>query len=564
MLTELTIRNFAIIDELRIHFAEGLNIITGETGAGKSIIIGAVNLLLGDRASGDMIRTSEDTATVEAFFDLNRQEPVIERLEEWGLGNGQDLVIKRVISRSGKNRVYINGSAATLAMLSDLGESLLNICGQHEHQILLKEEHHIDMLDAYAGLWPLRRDYEDTYREVQAAQARVSQLESLNRNRLDREEFIRYQLREMTEVDPKAGEDENLMDERKILSSVQQLSDYAVKAYTMLYDGDGAVLEKMQTVMDAVREIRRIDQRLNLPEEDLTAQYYQLEEMAFLLRDYAKGLTFDPGRLESIDDRLERLGRLKRKHGGALEDVLTKKEEMETELRQIQSVDEELNAERQVLAEALHVLTDKGDELSRRRRASATELQRGMEAQIQALRMPGARFEVIFGDDLPAKEGNRYGASGKDDIRFYLSTNPGEALKPLSRVASGGELSRIVLAMKKVLAGTGFAGTIVFDEVDSGIGGATAEIVGKKIREVAGHHQVLCITHLPQIACFANRHYRVSKQVSAGKTTTAVELLSERERQEEMARMLGGVDVTETTRRHAQEMLKVASQDPLS
>ena len=508
-----------------------------------------------------MIRTSEDTATVEASFDLQGQEAVIERLEMWGVCNGQDLVVKRMISRSGKNRVYINGSAATLTMLSNLGESLLNICGQHEHQVLLKEEYHIDMLDAYGGLWPERRDYESSYREVQALQARIRGIEALNRNKLDREEFMKYQLHEIAEVDPRPGEDDLLADERRILSNAQRLSDFAAKAYGMLYDGDGAILEKMQSVTDAIREIRKIDQRLSLSDEDLAAQYYQLEETAFALRDYAKGLSFDPGRIEIIDDRLERLSRLKRKHGGSLEGVLQKKAEMEAELKQILSADEELKEAQEALSAALQIVAEKGDALSGHRKASALKLQRAIEDQIQTLRMPGARFEVVFGEVASGDAaGGRYGETGKDDIRFYLSTNPGEALKPLNRVASGGELSRIVLAMKKVLVGTGFTGTIVFDEVDSGIGGATAEIVGKKIREVAGPHQVLCITHLPQIACFADRHYRVSKHVHAGTTRTDVVALSEQERLEEMARMLGGVDVTETTRRHAREMLKAASQ----
>ncbi len=562
MLTELTIRNFAIIDELRVAFAEGLNILTGETGAGKSIIIGAVNLLLGDRASGDMIRTSEDSATVEAFFDLDGQGAIVGMLKEWGVHNGDELIVKRIISRSGKNRVYINGNAATLAMLSCLGESLMNICGQHEHQVLLKEENHVEILDEFGELIPLRREYVVVYQDVQAFKEKIRELENLNRRKLDREEFIKFQLGEIDDVNPQSGEDDRLAEERKILSNVQKLADLAGFAHEALYGGEGAILEKIRAVMDAVRDIRRIDARLAVSEEEFAANYYQIEETAFILRDYAKGLSFDPGRLEDIDERLERLGRLKRKHGGNLEAVLSKKAEMECELKQILSVDEELERVSDKLSSSRGKMEAKAALLSKARKASALKLQKAVEKEIHTLRMEGARFEVVFQDGPPEGQEERYTGSGMDNIAFYLSTNPGEALKPLNRVASGGELSRVVLAIKKVLSGTGFAGTIVFDEVDSGIGGATAEIVGEKIREVAGHHQVLCITHLPQIACFADRHYRVAKRVEGEKTLTSVEVLSDSERLEEMARMLGGVDVTETTRKHAREMLAGACRRP--
>jgi len=555
MLTELTIRNFAIIDELKVAFSGGLNILTGETGAGKSIIIGAVSVLLGDRASGDMIRTSEDSALVEALFQVKGKDAVVSMLEDWGFNDGDDLVVKRIISRSGKNRVYINGHAATLAMLSSLGESLMNICGQHEHQVLLKEENHVEILDEFGDLLPLRREYADAYREVQALKERLRDLENVNRRKIDREDYLNFQLGEITEVNPLPNEDNRLTEERKVLSNIQRLSDLAVTVHDLLYGGAGALVEKLRLAMDAIRDIRRIDPRLAVSEEEFAAHYYQIEEAAFTIRDYAKGLSFDQGRLETIDDRLERLGRLKRKYGGSLETVLSKKADMERELKQILSIDEELGIITGTLKAALGKLTLKAGELSSARKAAALKLQRAIEAEIHTLRMAGARFEVAFRNNSPDLEGDRFQPSGSDDIAFYLSTNPGEALKPLNRVASGGELSRVVLAMKKVLAGTGFAGTIVFDEVDSGIGGATAEIVGEKIREVAFHHQVLCITHLPQIACFADRHYRVAKRVKGEKTVTSVDVLSDDERLEEMARMLGGVDVTETTRKHAREML---------
>ena len=562
MLKELAIRNFAIIDELRIAFAEGLNILTGETGTGKSIIIGAVNLLLGDRASADMIRTSEDTAQVEALFHVQDHGAVAVTLEGWGIDAGDELVVKRVISRSGKNRIYINGQTATLAMLAGLSEHLMNICGQHEHQILLREENHLDILDEFAGLLPARRDYVLAYTQVQSQREQLRSLEAMNRQKEDRQEFLRFQIDEIVQTDPKSGEDESLAEERRILVNARKLADLATLAYELFYSGDGALLEKLGKARDAVRDIRRIDAGFSVSEEDLSSYYYQIEEAAFTLRDYAKGLPFDSARIDAVDDRLERIARLKRKHGGDLEGVLARREAMEAELQQMLSVEEAIGKSKVALKEAEAQMEGKALALSKARRTAALELSKVIETEIRTLRMSGARFELVFRDSGAGADAERFGPTGMDSMSFYLSTNPGEDLKPLSRVASGGELSRVVLAMKKVLASAGFDGTIVFDEVDSGIGGATAEIVGQKIREVSRHRQVLCITHLPQIACFGDRHYGVRKNTDGEKTKTAVVLLSEAERLEEMARMLGGVDVTEATRSHAREMLAAGQRGP--
>ena len=445
-------------------------------------------------------------------------------------------------------------------MLSALGELLMNICGQHEHQVLLKEENHVDILDAFGGLLPIRQKYAGAYQDVQALKEEKSQLESMQRRKEERQEFIQFQLDEIGGIDPQSGEDDRLADERKILSNIQKLSDLAVTAHDSLYSGEGAVLEKLHRVLDAIGDIRLIDPRLAVSEDEFASLYYQIEEAAFALRDYVKGLSFDPARLEAIDERLERLGRLKRKHGGNLEAVLAKKTELEKELRQIRSADEALATVSEALKISMERLAQIGDDLTQARKKAAMDLQRAIEAEIHTLQMTGARFEAVFKEQASQGDDGRFRPNGMDDMVFYLSTNPGEMPKPLQRIASGGELSRVVLAMKKILAGAGFSGTIVFDEVDSGIGGATAEIVGEKIREVAGRHQVLCITHLPQIACFGDSHYRVSKRVSDGKTVTAVDALSADERLEEMARMLGGLNVTETTRRHAGEMLAAAGR----
>ena len=557
MLTELNIRNFAIIDALHIAFSEGFNVISGETGAGKSIIIGAVSLLLGDRASADMIRTDEDAAVVEALFDLRENPALRTKLGELGLDARDELTIRRVISRSGKNRIHINGSPATLGILSAVGESLLNICGQHEHQALLNADHHIDILDEFAYLLPLRADYADAFRRVQALQERRRTLAGLREKRAEREDYLRFQLREIADVGPSAGEDAALSDEKKRLNNVQKLMDNAAHAHDRLYGKSGCILEELKRTLTEIREIREIDSQLKLQEQDLDALYFQLEDAAFTLRDYTRRLSSDPGRLAAVDDRIEVLGRLKRKHGGTIEAVLTRQAAMETELTEIGGADEEMERVSADLDVQTDVMSNKALTLSQKRREKAVLLEKAIEEEIRALNMAAARFQVRF-REMNGAQGtgaDRFTERGRDDVEFYLSTNVGEALKPLNRIASGGELSRIILAMKKVLARSGSVSTIIFDEVDSGIGGATAEIVGEKLKEVALHHQVLCITHLPQIACFGDRHYRVVKRVSHGKANTCMEILSDQERLDEITRMLGGVELTRKTRDHAREML---------
>ncbi|MBA4397064.1 MAG: DNA repair protein RecN [Syntrophus sp. (in: bacteria)] len=557
MLIELNIRNFAIIDALNIAFAEGFNVISGETGAGKSIIIGAVSLLLGDRASADMIRTDEDAAVVEALFDLRRNPALRMKLGELGLDARDELTIRRVISRSGKNRIHINGSPATLNTLSAVGESLMNICGQHEHQALLNADYHIDILDEFGDLLPLRADYADVFGRVQALHERRRALAGLREKRAEREDYLRFQLREIADVKPVSGEDAELSDEKKRLNNVQKLLDHAACAHERLYGKSGCILEELKRTIAEITEIRKIDSRCNLPEQSLEALYFQLEDTALTLRDYARRLSYDPDRLALIDDRLEALGRLKRKHGGTIEAIMARRAAMETELAEIGAADEEMEKVSADMDVRTGILKEKALGLSQKRREKALLLEKAIEQEIRSLHMAAARFEIRFlgmngaQDDAPAHFTER----GLDDVEFFLSTNMGEALKPLNRIASGGELSRIILAMKKILARSGAVSTIVFDEVDSGIGGATAEIVGKKLKDVALHHQVLCITHLPQIACFGQRHYRVVKRVSDGKARTCMEILSQEERLDEITRMLGGVELTRATRDHAMEML---------
>jgi DNA repair protein RecN (Recombination protein N) len=561
MLTELKIKNFAIIDELKVSFDDGLSIISGETGAGKSIIIGAVSLLLGEKASADMIRSSEDTAVVEALFDIGRMETLKERLKQMGFYQGDELVIRRVVSRSGKNKAYLNGSLVPLGLLSSVSESLLNICSQHEHQVILNVENHLDILDELGGLLALRSEYSVLYEQYQSLNARLRELESVRRKRGEREDLLGFQLREIDAAGLKTGEDAALLEEKRVLENAQKLMDYAGKVYDTLYGRQGSVLEEFRGAIANIREIKRIDARLHVVEDDLEALFYQIEDVALTIRDYAKNLSFDAARLEEIEERLTAIGRLKRKYGSTLEQVFQKRTEMEEELRAISSVAEEMEQVSETMAILRGQLMMAAGNLSQERRSVAIRLKEAMEDEIHTLGMAGAKFDTVFKE--PSSDGAEplFNSKGIDDVEFYLAANVGETLKPLNRIASGGELSRIILAMKKVLALTGSVGTIIFDEVDSGIGGATAEIIGEKLRDVSGYHQVLCITHLPQIASFGDRHYRVTKTVSGGRANTWVEVLSPEERLEEIARMLGGVELTEKTREHAREMLLAVRRD---
>ncbi|MBN2516748.1 MAG: DNA repair protein RecN [Deltaproteobacteria bacterium] len=559
MLKELSIQNLAIIDNVRVSFVEGLNVISGETGAGKSIIIGAVGLLLGERASIDVIRSSEDSAVIEALFDIRGKNHVKEKLNNMGYGSDDELVIKRVVSRTGKNRIYINGNLTTLSMLSSLSEVLVNICSQHEHQTILNADNHIDIIDEFGGLMPRRSEYSDLFNDYQSLREKLSQLESTNRKKQEREEFLKFQLKEIEDGDIKQGEDVSLQEERKIYSNAKKLGDCAGESHEILYAGEGTILEKLSLVGQRIQEINEIDTRFSVSKKELDSIYFSLEDVSFRLRDYMGGIVFDPARLDKIDERLEYLRRMKRKYGGTLDDVFRKKNEIREELNNISSAEEEIERISVEIIRKKRLALEKARALSQQRQVVAQRLAEDIEHEIHTLRMENTTFDFRFAKQPHDDETEPImHAKGIDAVEFYLSTNVGEELKPLNRIASGGELSRIILAMKKVLARTGSVSTIIFDEVDTGIGGATAEIVGKKLRDVSEHHQVICITHLPQIVCFGKNHFLVSKHVSGNRTKTEMRVLPESERLEEIARMLGGVKVTQKTREHAHEMLKAA------
>ena len=555
MLNELSIKNFAIIDELQVSFGEGLNVISGETGAGKSIIISAVSLLLGDRATTEMIRTQADTATVEAFFDIASNKPLQEKVAEMGFAAGDELVIRRVISHTGKNKVFINGQMATLANLAALSELLINICGQHEHQVILNAENHINILDEFGGCLSARAAYAEIYYQYQQVRTQIEKLKNLRSSREEKTDLFKFQLKEIQDINPQPAEDTALADEKKVLVNYQKISGWANLAYDLLYGEKDSAIVKLKEVQNQVKEIKKIDANLKLADTDIESSFITLQEAALILRDYSKNLFFDAERLSAIDERLELLNRLKRKYGGSLEGVLRRKQEIEEDLKRVFSVEEELETLAREEEKIKDDLRQNALKLSQNRAQAARKLQDSVDKEINALNMPHASFHVNFNKCAADKTVESFEQTGGDEIEFYLVANKGEESKPLNRIASGGELSRIILALKNVLSRTGSVASIVFDEVDNCIGGATAEIVGRKLKEVSANHQVICITHLPQIACFGDNHLYVSKKVIKGRTITSVEELDDEQKIEEISRMLGGVNVTNATREHAREMI---------
>ncbi len=553
MLNELSIKNFAIIDELHVCFGEGLNVISGETGAGKSIIVGAVSLLLGDRATSDMIRTQADTATVEAVFDITDNKPLQDRIADMGFPVSDELIIRRIISHAGKNKAFINGQAATLINLAAVSELLINICGQHEHQVILNAENHIDILDEFGGCLLARAEYAGIYSQYQSIRAQIEKLKNLSQSREEKADLFKFQLKEIQDINPQFSEDSTLADEKKVLINFQKLSGWAGVAYDLLYGEKDSVIVKLKEVQNQVKEIKKIDSSFKIADDDIESSFITLQESALFLRDYGKKLFFDSERLAAIDERLEQLNRLKRKYGGSLESVLHRKQEIEEYLKTVFSVEEELEKLAKEEEKVKDNLRQSAFKLSQLRGQAAKKLKDAVDREIQALNMPHASFSVNFekGDNPD----EFFGPKGIDVIEFYLSANKGEEPKPLNKVASGGELSRIILALKNVLSRTGSVSSIIFDEVDNGIGGAVAEIVGRKLKEVSTNHQVVCITHLPQIACFGDKHMYVSKKVVKGRTVTSLEELDNEQKIEEISRMLGGVNVTQKTKEHAREML---------
>ena len=564
MLKELSIRNFAIIDDLQIAFADGLTVLSGETGAGKSIILNAVNLLLGTRASAELVRTGAEKAELEALFRISSDSSVARIMSDNGYDPAEGLLIRRLISRSDSNRVYINGRLSTISLLTTITENLASISGQHAHQGLLKEDQHLLILDRFGGLMTLRRQVFEVYHQILPLIDGLLRLESVRQRQDEHLELLEFQKKEITTADLASGEDEKLEQERLRLKNAELLYQTVYGSIEELYGAAGSVMERLLEVKKNLESAGRIDSQLKSLAESLASASYQIEDLTDELRTHLNLIQIDDQRLEAVEERLDTVNKLKRKYGGSLQAVSAQLETIEDELLRVENISTQIREIEEKLEKLHETLTRRALELSRKRAKTAKNLGLKVAAELGSLKMPQTEFQTVLHPVAADEKTNAYlttkeymiTETGIDRATFMIAPNPGEALKPLASIASGGELSRVVLALKAILAATDAVETIVFDEVDAGIGGGTAEVVGRKLSELAGHHQVICITHLPQIAKFGEHHFSISKHVMNGRTVTTIQPLEKEDRHREIARMLGGEKITQTTLDHAREMLE--------
>jgi len=552
MLTDLIIKNFAIIENLHVTFGGGFNVLTGETGAGKSIIIDAVNLLLGGRARGEIIRTGEEDASVEAIFTLGEDHPVRGKLITSGLDNDAELLVRRIVNRSGKNRVFVNGSPVSLTQLRDLTSGLVNIYGQHEHQTLQRTDTHLKLLDSFAGLAAPLATYQTAFSAYQQLHTELAQLDMVERERQQRLDMLGFQQQELAQAQIVVGEDEELERDRSILQHAEKITAATVGGYDDLYAGEDAACEKIALVATQLESLQDIDPQLGGLAKSLRNHLYGLEDVATELRHYAENLDFEPQRQQQVEDRLALLNSLKGKYAPTTAELLEYLEQITIELSDLSSIEERRKQLQEKLQEQHQCLLDLGKQLTERREIGAKELAEVVRGELQELAMSGADFTIRF--SLLAEPA----ADGLEAGEFYLAANPGEEAQPLAKIASGGELSRIMLALKRSVPDGDGVETLIFDEVDAGIGGAAATAVGEKISRLGGSLQVLCVTHLPQVAAFADRHYLVAKEAACGRTVTKLNLLNPQTRIAEMARMLGGSHVGEKSLIHAHELIETS------
>jgi DNA repair protein RecN (Recombination protein N) len=550
MLTELRIRDFAVIDRLAVRLAPGLNVLTGETGAGKSIIVGALSLLLGERASSEVVRTGATRAEVEGVFDVVGNDAVLELLAGHGVEPEDGLLIlRREVSAAGRGRVWINGVAATVAQLGEIGDHLVDLHGQHEHQSLLQPRQQRALLDAYAGATALAVEVRTSHDRLRDARARLAQLESRVRETEQRADFLRFQLEEIDRARVRPGEEEELEVDARRLEHASELAGLASTLHAELYAGEQAIGARLVEVKRAVEQIARIDPALQPWQEVVENALYSLEELGREMGGYASAVEHEPARLDELRRRQDLLFRLRRKYGPELADVLATAEAARLELAALDSSSLDHVEIEGEIDRAAAALGDSAARLGEHRRRGAAALAGEIAAVLPELGMAAARFAIEL---TPLPE---IGAAGAEDVEFRIAVNAGFEPRPLSRVASGGEMSRVMLALKTVLAQLDGIPTLIFDEIDAGIGGRVARQVGEKLGRVAQQHQVFVVTHLPQIASRADHHLLVQKGERDGMTATHVEVLEPDDRVREVARLLGGDPESDVSLDHARELL---------
>jgi len=572
MLRELHIKDYALIDEIRVEFSSGLNIITGETGAGKSILIGSLGQVLGERAATEFIRTGADRYVVEALFLFDRAHPVFAALKQLGVEiESGELILRREVSREGYGRCYANDTQVTARALKSIGDLLVDIHGPHSHQSLLKVEKHIDFLDSFGQIEDLVGQMEREYRRLTALRDKLEELKQKRTAAEEKRELYRFQLKEITDASPDLKNLEQLEQQYTVLENRERLAEDVIQLYNLLYGGEDSVVERLGRGAHWLRDAARFDQLLAEKSKAYDSLIYELEDLSSFLRDYGERLSDDPQRLEELRNKLAALDQIKRKYGGNVEKVWERKEFLERELAFSEDIDHQIEEVEEAVLKLREEFSRRCASVSRRRRTVASRLAVQVESSLRQLGIPNAQFEVRFFDREDPKgeveiEDRRYnpGPKGIEEVEFFISTNAGEERKPLAKIVSLGEISRIMLSLKSILAEVDAIPTLIFDEIDVGISGRIAEAVGRKMKQLSTTHQIISITHLPQIAKMADRHLSVFKEVREGRSTTRAVCLTEEERVEELARLLEGEMISQTALRHAKEMLQEAERSPHS
>lgn len=561
MLKQITIRNYALIDEMSVVFGPGLNILTGETGAGKSIILGAIGLILGERARTDIIRQGASSAVVEALFEVPE-----EMVREAAAGaDGPDsgcLLLRREVSDTGRSRCFVNDSPVTLNQLTALGDVLVDLHGQHEHQALLRPERHLDYLDNSGVDGALIRAVRDAYHAVRQLQEKWTDLTGREQRLKDQRELLEFQSGEIRLADPKPGEEENLTREEAVLRSAERIARTVGTVRDALYEGEGSVQERLSAVRALLGELGPVDPAFQGWADEIDSTAIQVQDILRRVTAATDRIEDNPGRLEEIRERLALFGRLKKKYGGSMEAVAERLSRAEEDLARMESLKDEILQTESELEAARTGLAGTCASLSAARREAGRRLERAVQEALAELGLPHGRFEIRIDRREDARSGLTVDgtpvavtADGADRVEFFITLNPGEAIKPLAHVASGGEVSRIMLALKSVLADADRVPVLIFDEIDTGISGRIAHTVGRKLKALGGRHQVLCITHLPQIASLGDSHFSVSKRVSGDRTFTVIRRIDRDERALEIAKLIGGETVTETAMATARELL---------
>ncbi len=568
MLKSLSIKNYALIDQLDVEFGPGLNIITGETGAGKSIIIDALSLILGERATIDEVRSGADKAVVEGLFTISGNRKVRRLLQEAEIDDGEEIIVRREVNRKGQGRAFVNDTPVPVAQLKDLGDCLVDLHGQHEHQSLLRPETHIDLLDDFGGLDILVGNFRTAYQDLTSELAEMQDLISKRDALKEKRELYAFQIKEIDTIDPHPGEIDELESELKILENSEKLYEVTMKLYELLYDSESSLHDQLVVVRNQLEDLSRIDKSFEQIREESEGAKAVVDEITRFVQSYNSKIDFNPGRLEEIRERLGALSLFRKKYGGSLEAAIEYRNKIGKEFELAENFDDAIGKISAGVEVKRGKLSEIAERLSTKRREVAERIMRGIIGVLAEIGIENARFEIHIGNKTYAREdaalrplvrlGNDFfetSEKGFDQVEFYISTNVGEEPRPLAKVASGGEISRIMLALKTILAKSDRLPLLVFDEIDTGISGRIAAKVGRSLKNLSGFHQIIAITHLPQIAGMADVHFRVEKSVKGKRAVTHVAALSEEQRVLEVARLLSGDDVTQTSISGARELI---------